>query len=282
MAIPKSGMAALTKMLRGGVIVQVISPDQAVVAQKAGASAVMVLENFAADIHRYRRMADTQIIKDVKKAVTIPVSAKVRIGHFVEAEVLQHIGVDFIDESGFFFPPRDKKFHIRKHDFETPFICGCENLGEALSRIDEGAVMIRTKGVAGIGDVARAVEQIQSINREIRELSYMDDNELHAFSRTHSAPYELVKKTKELGKLQALQFGARGIETPADAALMMRLGCDGIIVGSGIFKTQDPLASARAIVRATRHYNDLDVVAEVSCGLPKAKIPNDDDVDWSD
>ncbi|XP_024973881.1 probable pyridoxal 5'-phosphate synthase subunit PDX1 [Cynara cardunculus var. scolymus] len=269
-----SGKAGRAKMFRGGVIIDVVTPDQARIAEEAGACAVMVLENFAADIRTLRivsRMSDPKIIKDIKEAVNIPVFAKIRIGHFVEAQILDQIGVHSIDESEV-LTPADPEYHINKLIIETPFICGCKNLSEALSRIREGAVMIRTKGEAGNGNIMEAVRQIRSITGDIRRLSYMNDTELDAFSRSIFAPYELLKKIKELGRLPVVQFGAGGIATPADAAMMMQLGCDGIIVGSGIFKTQDPGKTAKAIVQAAKHYNDPAILAEVSYGLGSAMV----------
>ncbi|KAI3757633.1 hypothetical protein L6452_05176 [Arctium lappa] len=262
------------KLHPGGVIIDVITPDQARVAEEAGACAVMVTENFAADIRTQRavsRMSDPQIITDIKNSVHIPVFAKIRIGHTTEAQILQKIGVDFIDESEV-LTPADQEHHINKHSFKTPFICGCKTLGEAFHRILEGAVMIRTKGDAGSGNVMEAVRQIRAITGDIQKLRSMNDDEVFAFSSTIFVPHYLVMKTKQLGRLPVVQFGAGGIATPADAALMMQLGCDGVIVGSGIFKSRDPVTRARAIVLAVSHYNDSSVLADVSAGLGEAMV----------
>ncbi|XP_024973672.1 pyridoxal 5'-phosphate synthase subunit PDX1-like [Cynara cardunculus var. scolymus] len=234
----------------------------------------MVLENFAADIrnrHIVSRMSDPQIIKDIKEAVSIPVFAKTRIGHYVEAQILEEIGVHSIDESEV-LTTADPEYHIHKLDFDVPFICGCKNLREAFSRIREGAVIIRTKGESGNGNIMEAVRQMRSITGDIRRLSFMDDYELDAYSRHICEPYELVKKTKELGRLPVVHFGAGGIATPADAALMMQLGCDGVIVGSGIFKSRDPAKTAKAIVRAAEHCSDPTILADVSSGLGTAMV----------
>ncbi|KAH7437132.1 hypothetical protein KP509_05G057800 [Ceratopteris richardii] len=211
-------------------------------------------------------MSDPGLIKEIKKAVTIPVMAKARIGHFVEAQVLEAIGVDFIDESEV-LTPADDVHHINKHNYRIPFVCGCRNLGEALRRIAEGAAMIRTKGEAGTGNIVEAVRHVRSVLGDIRKLQTLDQDELHAFAKQHCAPLELVKVTKQLGRLPVVNFAAGGVATPADAALMMQMGCDGVFVGSGIFKSADPAARARAIVKAVTHYNDSQIIAEVSCNL---------------
>lgn len=262
----KSGLA---QMLKGGVIMDVTTKEQAIIAQEAGACAVMALERVPADIRAQggvARMADPLKIKEIMSAVTIPVMAKVRIGHFVEAQILEALGVDYIDESEV-LTPADEQFHINKHAFKTPFVCGARDLGEALRRIGEGAAMIRTKGEAGTGNVVEAVRHVRVIMSQIRALMNMPDEELMTYSKNIGAPYELVKKTKELGKLPVVNFAAGGIATPADAALMMQLGCDGIFVGSGIFKSENPSARARAIVEATTHFRDPQILAEISSGL---------------
>ncbi|MGE0490300.1 MAG: pyridoxal 5'-phosphate synthase lyase subunit PdxS [Vulcanimicrobiota bacterium] len=262
----KSGLA---QMLKGGVIMDVTTPEQAVIAQEAGAVAVMALERVPADIRReggVARMADPVITQKILDAVTIPVMAKARIGHFVEADILQAMGVDYIDESEV-LTPADEEFHIDKHAFEVPFVCGARDLGEALRRIGEGAAMIRTKGEAGTGNVVEAVRHIRRINAEIRQVSMLPEEELMTFAKTIGAPFELVKQVKELGRLPVVNFAAGGIATPADAALMMRLGCDGIFVGSGVFKSSDPARCARAIVDATAHYNDAKQLVEFSRGI---------------
>ncbi|XP_024973880.1 probable pyridoxal 5'-phosphate synthase subunit PDX1 [Cynara cardunculus var. scolymus] len=259
-------------MFRGCVIMDVETLGEARTAEQAGAFAVTVLQSFAADIHEecaLARMSDPKIIKTIKDSVKIPVFAKARIGHFVEAQILQQIGVDFIDESEV-LTPADQERHIDKHKFQTPFICGCKNLGEALRRIREGALVIRTEGHAGSGNVVETVRQIRSIIGDIQKLINMDNDEVLEFANSIFAPYNLVMQTKQLGRLPAVQLGAGGISTPADAALLMRLGCDGVIVGSGIFVSEDPVERARAIVEATRHYNDPAIVADVSSGLGEA------------
>lgn len=265
----KSGLA---QMLKGGVIMDVTSPEQAKIAEDAGACAVMALERVPADIRAQggvARMADPLIVKKIMDAVTIPVMAKARIGHFVEAQVLESLGVDYIDESEV-LTPADEQFHINKHDFKTPFVCGARDLGEALRRIGEGAAMIRTKGEAGTGNVVEAVRHMRTMMSQIRRLLNLPDEELMTFAKDINAPYELVKKTKEQGRLPVVNFAAGGIATPADAALMMQLGCDGVFVGSGIFKSNDPAPRAKAIVEATTHYNDPKILAKVSEGLGEA------------
>ncbi len=247
----------------------VTTPEEAVIAQEAGAVAVMALERVPADIRRdggVARMTDPAITQKIMDAVTIPVMAKARIGHFVEAEILQALGVDYIDESEV-LTPADDMFHINKHDFEVPFVCGAKNLGEALRRIGEGAAMIRTKGEAGTGNVVEAVRHMRTINAEIRQLSGIPDEELMTFAKEIGAPYDLVKQTREHGRLPVVNFAAGGIATPADAALMMRLGCDGIFVGSGVFKSADPAKMARAIVDATAHYADAKKLSVYSKGI---------------
>jgi pyridoxal 5'-phosphate synthase pdxS subunit len=261
--------AGLAQMLKGGVIMDVVTPEQARVAEEAGACAVMALERVPADIRRdggVARMSDPQMIKGIMAAVTIPVMAKARIGHFVEAQILQALGIDYVDESEV-LTPADEENHINKHKFTTPFVCGARNLGEALRRIAEGAAMIRTKGEAGTGNVVEAVRHARTMNREIRRLQSMDEDEMFTFAKEIQAPYDLVRQTAELGRLPVVNFAAGGIATPADAALMMQLGVDGVFVGSGIFKSGDPAKRARAIVQATTHYNDPLILAEVSADL---------------
>jgi len=266
--------AGLAQMLKGGVIMDVVTPEQARVAEEAGACAVMALERVPADIRRdggVARMSDPQMIKGIIEAVTIPVMAKARIGHFVEAQILQALGVDYIDESEV-LTPADEENHINKHKFTTPFVCGARNLGEALRRIAEGAAMIRTKGEAGTGNVVEAVRHARTMNREIRRLQNMDEDEMFTFAKEIQAPYDLVRQTAELGRLPVVNFAAGGIATPADAALMMQLGVDGVFVGSGIFKSGDPAKRARAIVQATTHYNDPLILAEVSADLGEPMV----------
>jgi pyridoxal 5'-phosphate synthase pdxS subunit len=266
--------AGLAQMLKGGVIMDVVTPEQARVAEEAGACAVMALERVPADIRRdggVARMSDPQMIKGIMEAVTIPVMAKARIGHFVEAQILQALGVDYIDESEV-LTPADEEHHINKHKFTTPFVCGARNLGEALRRIAEGAAMIRTKGEAGTGNVVEAVRHARTMNREIRRLQSMDEDEMFTFAKEIQAPYDLVRQTAELGRLPVVNFAAGGIATPADAALMMQLGVDGVFVGSGIFKSGDPARRARAIVQATTHYNDPLILAEVSADLGEPMV----------
>ena len=250
----------------------VVNAEQARIAEEAGACAVMALERVPADIRAQggvARMSDPQLIKEIKQAVTIPVMAKARIGHFVEAQILEAIGVDYIDESEVLTPADDKN-HINKHNFRIPFVCGCRNLGEALRRIREGAAMIRTKGEAGTGNVVEAVRHVRSVMGDIRMLRNMDDDEVFCYAKEIGAPYDLVMQTKQLGRLPVVHFAAGGIATPADAAMMMQLGCDGVFVGSGVFKSSDPARRARAIVQAATHYSDPDVLAEVSSGLGEA------------
>jgi pyridoxal 5'-phosphate synthase pdxS subunit len=262
------------EMLKGGVIMDVTTAEQAKIAQDAGAAAVMALERVPADIRReggVARMASIRKVKEIMAAVTIPVMAKVRIGHFVEAQVLESLGVDFIDESEV-LTPADEQFHIDKWKFQVPFVCGCRDLGEALRRIAEGAAMIRTKGEAGTGNVVEAVRHARAVLGEIRRLHTLPDEELMAFSKEIGAPYELVKETRELGRLPVVNFAAGGIATPADAALMMQLGVDGVFVGSGIFKSGDPARRAKAIVEATTHFNDARIIAEVSKNLGEPMV----------
>ncbi len=262
----------LAQMLKGGVIMDVTNAEQAKIAEDAGACAVMALERVPADIRReggVARMADPNKIVEIMEAVTIPVMAKARIGHFVEAQVLEALGVDYIDESEV-LTPADEENHIDKQNFKVPFVCGCRNLGEALRRIGEGAAMIRTKGEAGTGDVVEAVRHARTVLGEIRKIQCMRADELMHVAKELGAPYELVKETAELGRLPVVNFAAGGIATPADAALMMQLGVDGVFVGSGIFKSGDPAKRAKAIVEATTHYNDPEVIARVSRGLGDA------------
>ncbi|UCC54715.1 MAG: pyridoxal 5'-phosphate synthase lyase subunit PdxS [Anaerolineaceae bacterium] len=259
----------LAQMLKGGVIMDVVTPEQAKIAEDAGAVAVMALERVPADIRvqgGVARMSDPGLIKEIIETVSIPVMAKARIGHFVEAQILQAIGVDYVDESEV-LTPADVAHHINKHDFKVPFVCGCRNLGEALRRIGEGAAMIRTKGEAGTGDVVEAVRHARTVLGEIRRLQLMPDDELMTYAKGIGAPYSLVKETKELGRMPVVNFAAGGIATPADAGLMMQLGVDGVFVGSGIFKSGDPAPRARAIVEATTHYNNPEILAKVSENL---------------
>lgn len=267
--IVKTGLA---QMLKGGVIMDVTTSEQAKVAEEAGACAVMALERVPADIRAaggVARMADPSVILKIMEAVTIPVMAKVRIGHFVEAQILQELGVDYIDESEV-LTPADEQHHINKHEFSVPFVCGARNLGEALRRIAEGAAMIRTKGEPGTGNVVEAVRHMRLITGEIRRLLNMPKEELMSAAKEIGAPYELVVKVASDGRLPVVNFAAGGIATPADAAMMMQLGCDGIFVGSGIFKSKNPAARARAIVVATTYYNDPKILAEVSKDLDEA------------
>ncbi|MCA9824228.1 MAG: pyridoxal 5'-phosphate synthase lyase subunit PdxS [Dehalococcoidia bacterium] len=264
--------AGLAQMLKGGVIMDVVTPEQAVIAQEAGACAVMALERVPSDIRRdggVARMSDPDMIRGIISSVSIPVMAKARIGHFVEADVLQALGVDYIDESEV-LTPADEANHIDKHAFTVPFVCGCRNLGEALRRIGEGAAMIRTKGEAGTGDIVEAVRHMRTVQGEIRRLQTMSDDELYTAAKEIGAPLELVQRVKNEGRLPVVNFAAGGVATPADAALMMRLGADGIFVGSGIFKSENPPIVAKAIVEATTHYQDAEVIASVSAGLGKA------------
>ncbi len=262
----------LAQMLKGGVIMDVVTPEQAIVAQEAGAVAVMALERIPADIRAdggVARMSSIELIAGIMDAVTIPVMAKVRIGHFAEAQVLQSIGVDYIDESEV-LTPADELYHVDKHAFTTPFVCGARDLGEALRRITEGAAMIRSKGEAGSGNIVEAVRHIRAIKDTIAQLTVAPHEELVARARDIGASYELVKEVAQAGKLPVVLFCAGGVSTPADAALMMQLGAEGIFVGSGIFKSKDPKKFARAIVDATTHYNDPKVVAEASRSLGTA------------
>mgnify|MGYP006281809715 CR=1 FL=1 len=267
----KRGMA---EMLKGGVIMDVVTPEQARIAEDAGAVAVMALERVPADIRAeggVSRMSDPDMIDGIIAAVSIPVMAKARIGHFAEAQVLQALGVDYIDESEV-LTPADYSNHIDKWAFTVPFVCGATNLGEALRRLTEGAAMIRSKGEAGTGDVSNAVTHMRRIRGEIRRLSSMAEDELYVAAKELQAPYQLVKEVAETGALPVVLFTAGGIATPADAAMMMQLGADGVFVGSGIFKSGDPVARANAIVQATRHYDDADLVGKVSRGLGEAMV----------
>ncbi len=266
--------AGLAQMLKGGVIMDVVTPEQARIAEEAGACAVMALERVPADIRKdggVARMSDPTMIKEIIAAVTIPVMAKARIGHFVEAQILQALGVDYIDESEV-LTPADEEHHINKHKFNVPFVCGCRNLGEALRRISEGAAMIRTKGEAGTGNVVEAVRHARAVNSDIRRLQNMDEDELFAFAKEIRAPYALVKETAQLGRLPVVNFAAGGVATPADAALMMQLGVDGVFVGSGIFKSGNPAKRAHAIVQSVTHFNDAKILAEVSENLGEPMV----------
>ncbi|HEX2954211.1 MAG TPA: pyridoxal 5'-phosphate synthase lyase subunit PdxS [Bacillota bacterium] len=265
----KRGMA---EMLKGGVIMDVTTPEQAKIAEDAGAVSVMALERVPADIRAeggVARMSDPEIILRIMEAVTIPVMAKARIGHFAEAQVLESLGIDYIDESEV-LTPADDRYHIDKDAFHVPFVCGARNLGEALRRIGEGAAMIRTKGEAGTGDVVEAVRHIRAVNEDIRRVVQASSEELMTISKELGAPYELIQEIKSIGRLPVVNFAAGGIATPADASLMMQLGCDGIFVGSGIFKSENPFARAKAIVEATAHYQDAALLAEVSKGIGTA------------
>ena len=264
----------LAQMLKGGVIMDVVTAEHAKIAEDAGACAVMALERVPADIRAQggvARMSDPDLIEKIMATVTIPVMAKCRIGHFVEAQILEAIGVDYIDESEV-LTPADEEHHILKHNFKVPFVCGCRNLGEALRRIGEGAAMIRTKGEAGTGDVVEAVRHARAVMGEIRRLTTMAEEELMAYAKEIGAPYDLVKETKELGRTPVVNFAAGGIATPADAALMMQLGVDGVFVGSGIFKSGDPAKRAAAIVKAVTHYQDAAILAEVSRNLGEPMV----------
>ena len=261
--------AGLAQMLKGGVIMDVVNAEQAKIAEDAGACAVMALERVPADIRAdggVARMSDPSIIKAIMKAVTIPVMAKCRIGHFVEAQVLESLGVDYIDESEV-LTPADESNHIWKHDFKVPFVCGCRDLGEALRRIGEGAAMIRTKGEAGTGDIVEAVRHMRTVMGEIRKIQSMSQDELMAEAKGLGAPFDLVQVVHDTGRLPVVNFAAGGIATPADAALMMQLGVEGVFVGSGIYKSSNPEARAKAIVEATTHYNNPDVIAKASENL---------------
>ena len=264
----------LAQMLKGGVIMDVTTPEQAKIAEAAGACAVMALERVPADIRAaggVARMADPTIISKIMEVVSIPVMAKARIGHFVEAQLLESLGADYIDESEV-LTPADNQYHINKWDFKVPFVCGSRNLGEALRRIGEGAAMIRTKGEPGTGNIVEAVTHIRMVNSEIRRLQTLREDEVYNFAKEIGAPVELVQETRRLGRLPVVNFAAGGIATPADAALMMQLGCDGIFVGSGIFKSGDPAKRAQAIVAATTHYNDPKIIAEVSRDLGEPMV----------
>jgi pyridoxal 5'-phosphate synthase pdxS subunit len=264
----------LAQMLKGGVIMDVVTPEHAIIAEEAGAVAVMALERVPADIRVHggvARMSDPGLIREIMASVTIPVMAKARIGHFVEAQILEAIGVDYVDESEV-LTPADESYHINKHDFKVPFVCGCRNLGEALRRIGEGAAMIRTKGEAGTGDVVEAVRHARTVLGEIRRLQAMRDDELMTYAKEIGAPYELVRETKALGRLPVVNFAAGGIATPADAALMMQLGVDGVFVGSGIFKSGDPARRAKAIVEATTHFRNPEILARVSENLGEPMV----------
>ena len=262
----------LAQMLKGGVIMDVVTAEQAKIAEEAGACAVMALERVPSDIRKdggVARMSDPDMITGIINAVTIPVMAKARIGHFVEAQVLEALGVDYIDESEV-LTPADEEHHINKHPFKVPFVCGCRNLGEALRRIGEGAAMMRTKGEAGTGNVVEAVRHMRTLWDDIRRIQHMPEDELAAAAKELGAPYELVKEVHDLGKLPVVNFAAGGIATPADAALMMQLGAEGVFVGSGIFKSENPEKMAKAIVKATTHFRDAAIIAEVSRGTGTA------------
>jgi pyridoxal 5'-phosphate synthase pdxS subunit len=264
----------LAQMLKGGVIMDVVTPEHAKIAEDAGACSVMALERVPADIRvqgGVARMSDPDMIEKIMSAVTIPVMAKVRIGHFVEAQILEALGVDYIDESEV-LTPADEEHHINKHKFTIPFVCGCRNLGEALRRVSEGAAMIRTKGEAGTGDVVEAVRHARAVNSEIRRLTSMDEDELFTYAKNIQAPYDLVKETAQLGRLPVVNFAAGGVATPADAALMMQLGVDGVFVGSGIFKSGDPARRAKAIVEAVTHFDKADILLNVSRNLGEAMV----------
>ena len=263
----KSGLA---QMLKGGVIMDVVTAEQARMAEDAGACAVMALERVPADIRAdggVARMSDPGMVKDIIEAVTIPVMAKCRIGHFVEARVLEAIGVDYVDESEV-LTPADEEHHVWKHDFTVPFVCGCRDLGEALRRIGEGAAMIRTKGEAGTGDIVEAVRHMRTVMKQVRRVQLMPDEELTAFAKEIGAPIDLLCEVKRLGRLPVVNFAAGGVATPSDAALMMHLGADGVFVGSGIFKSGDPSARGKAIVKAVTHYEDPLAIAG---GLDRAR-----------
>jgi pyridoxal 5'-phosphate synthase pdxS subunit len=278
----KTGLA---QMLKGGVIMDVVTPEHARIAEDAGACAVMALERVPADIRAtggVARMADPTIIENIMKSVTIPVMAKCRIGHFVEAQTLQALGVDYIDESEV-LTPADESYHVWKHDFKTPFVCGCRDLGEALRRIGEGAAMIRTKGEAGTGNIVEAVRHMRTVMDGIRSLVHAPQEELMKIAKDMGAPFELVEEVHRTGKLPVVNFAAGGVATPADAALMMQLGAEGVFVGSGIFKSSNPSVRGKAIVEATTHYEDPEIIAKVSKDLGEAmpgleikQIPEDE------
>lgn len=264
----------LAQMLKGGVIMDVTTPEEAVIAEKAGACAVMALEKVPADIRKnggVARMSDPKIIKEIQKAVSIPVMAKVRIGHFVEAQILESLEIDYIDESEV-LTPADDRFHIDKTKFQVPFVCGAKNLGEALRRIQEGASMIRTKGEPGTGDIIEAVKHMRRMNEEIRRISSVEESELYNIAKELGVPYELLKYVHKNKKLPVVNFAAGGVATPADAALMMQLGCDGVFVGSGIFKSGDPAKRAAAIVKAVTNFDNPKILAEVSEDLGEAMV----------
>lgn len=264
----------LAQMLKGGVIMDVINPEQAIIAEKAGAVAVMALEKVPADIRKnggVARMSDPKMIKEIIEAVSIPVMAKVRIGHFVEAQILESLGIDYIDESEV-LTPADDLYHIDKSAFKVPFVCGAKNLGEALRRIGEGATMIRTKGEAGTGNVVEAVRHMRTMNEEIRIIKNMPTEELMTYAKNIAAPYSLIQEVHKTGRLPVVNFAAGGVATPADAALMMQLGCDGVFVGSGIFKSGDPEKRAKAIVKAVTYYDNPEIIAEVSEDLGEAMV----------
>ena len=264
----------LAQMLKGGVIMDVVTAEHAKIAEDAGAVAVMALERVPADIRAdggVARMSDPELIIQIMETVSIPVMAKVRIGHFVEAQILEALEVDYIDESEV-LTPADEAYHINKHAFKTPFVCGCRNLGEALRRIGEGAAMIRTKGEAGTGDVVEAVRHARTVFGDVKRLQSMPEEELMTFAKNIGAPYDLVKETRELGRLPVVNFAAGGIATPADAALMMQLGVDGVFVGSGIFKSGDPAKRAAAIVKAVTHFENPEILAEVSRNLGEPMV----------
>ncbi|XP_010249746.1 PREDICTED: probable pyridoxal 5'-phosphate synthase subunit PDX1 [Nelumbo nucifera] len=264
---PFSIKVGLAQMLRGGVILEVTNVEQAKIAEEAGACAIVVIEQLQRGV---RRMADPSLIKEIKRVISIPVMAKARVGHFVEAQILETIGVDYIDESEVLTPADDEN-HINKHNFRVPFVCGSRSLGVALQRVREGAAMVSTEGDASeSGNIVETVRNVRSVMGEIRILNNMDDDEVFSFANKISAPYDLVAQTKQLGRLPVVHFAAGGIITPADAALMMQLGCDGVFVGSEVFNTPDPYKRARAIIRAVSHYNDPHVLAEISCGLADA------------
>jgi pyridoxal 5'-phosphate synthase pdxS subunit len=265
----KTGLA---QMLKGGVIMDVVTPEHAKIAEDAGACSVMALERVPADIRAaggVARMADLSVVENIMKVVSVPVMAKCRIGHFVEAQALEALGVDFIDESEV-LTPADENYHVWKHDFKVPFVCGCRDLGEALRRIGEGAAMIRTKGEAGTGNIVEAVRHMRAVSDAIRRLAHLPQEELMSFAKEIGAPFALVEEIHRSGKLPVVNFAAGGIATPADAALMMQLGSDGVFVGSGIFKSKDPSARAKAIVKATTHFRDAGIIAEVSKNLGEA------------
>lgn len=262
----------LAEQLKGGVIMDVVTVEQAKIAEAAGAVAVMALERVPADVRRdggVARMSAPELIVGIKQAVSIPVMAKVRIGHFVEAQILQALGIDFVDESEV-LTPADEQFHIEKSSFQIPFVCGARNLGEALRRIGEGAVMIRTKGEAGTGNVVEAVRHIRAVQSEIRKVQLAPREELMTIAKEMGAPFELVQQVAKLGRLPVVNFAAGGVATPADAALMMQLGCDGVFVGSGIFKSSNPARRAKAVVEAVAHFNDPERIAKVSVDLGEA------------